>query len=55
MLLQRDVGEKMVVILVSEYVYKGVVECSPKWRQHSWKASSVGVRHRDLWEHSLEL
>ena len=45
----------MVVVLDSEYVYKGVVEWSPKWRRHAWRCSTGEVGHRDLWEAILWL
>ena len=34
----------------SEYVFKGIMEWSPKWRRHGWRTSSGEVGHRDLWE-----
>ena len=40
----------MVVVLDSEYVYKGITEWSVKWHRHGWRAKSREVGHRDLWE-----
>ena len=54
-LQDRRPGERMVVVLDSEYVYKGVVEWSPKWRRHAWRCSTGEVGHRDLWEAILWL
>ena len=52
-LLQRKPGERLVVVLDSLYVYKGIMEWSPKWRRHGWRTSSGEVGHRDLWEQIL--
>ena len=49
-LLHRSPGERLVVVLDSEYVYKGIVEWSPKWRRHGWRTTGREVGHRDLWE-----
>ena len=49
-LLHRSPGERLVVVLDSEYVYKGIVEWSPKWRRHEWRTTGREVGHRDLWE-----
>ena len=43
-------GERMVVVLDPEYVYKGITEWSPKWHRHLWRIQSREVGHRDLWE-----
>ena len=51
----RQPGEKMVVVLDSEYVYKGALSWSPKWKRHGWRTSTGEVGHRDLWEAILEL
>ena len=40
----------MVVVLDSEYVYKGITEWFPKWHRHSRRVKSREVGHRDLWE-----
>ena len=37
----------------SLYVYKGIVEWSPKWRRHAWRTSSGEVERWDLWEQIL--
>ena len=42
--------EHLVVVLDSEYVYKGMMARSPKWRCHSWWTASGEVAHKDLWE-----
>ena len=47
--------ERMVIVLDSEYVFKGIMEWSAKWRRHSWRTASGEVGHRDLWEAILEL
>ena len=52
-ILQRKPGERMVVVIDSEYVFKGIMEWSPKWRRHGWHASMGEVGHRDLWEQIL--
>ena len=48
--LARRPGERLAVVMDSEYVFKGIMEWSPKWRRHGWRASSREVGHRDLWE-----
>ena len=48
-------GERMVIVLDSEYVYKGIIDWSHKWRRHGWKTASGEVGHRDLWETILQL
>ena len=40
----------MVVVLDSEYVFKGITELSIKWHRHSWRIKSKEIGHRDLWE-----
>ena len=47
-MLSRAPGERMVVVLDSEYVCKGITIWSDKWRRHGWKTSSGEVGHRDL-------
>ena len=54
-LQRRRAGEKMAVVLDSEYVYKGITEWSPKWHRHSWRVKSREVGHRDLWEAIFQL
>ena len=46
----RRAAEKMVIVLDSEYVYKGITEWSPRWQRHGWRVKSREVGHRDLWE-----
>ena len=52
-ILQRRQGERLVVVLDSEYVYKDIMEWSAKWRRHGWRTASGEVGHRDLWEQIL--
>ena len=52
-LLQRKLGEQLVVPLDSLYVYRRMVDWSPKWRCHGWRTPSGEARHRDLWEQIL--
>ena len=40
----------MVLVIDTEYVYKGITLWSPKWRRHNWCTPSGEVEHRDLWE-----
>ena len=51
----RRPDERMVIVLGSEYVFKGIMDWSPKWRRHGWRTSSGEVGHRDLWEMILDL
>ena len=51
----RQPDERMVIVLDSEYVYKGIMDCSPKWRRHRWQTASGEVGHRDLLEAILQL
>ena len=44
-LQHRRAAEKMVVVLNSEYVYKGTTEWSLKWHRHSWRVMSREVGH----------
>ena len=44
-------GDRMVIVLDSEYAYKGITVWAEKWRRHGWRTSSGEVGHRDLWEH----
>ena len=48
--LARRPGERLAVVMDSEYVFKEIMEWSPKWRRHGWRTSSGEVGHRDLWE-----
>ena len=48
--LARRPGERLAVVMDSEYAFKGIMEWSPKWRRHGWRTSSGEVGHRDLWE-----
>ena len=34
---RRRVDEKMVAVLDSKYVYKGIAQWSPKWYRHAWR------------------
>ena len=52
-LLQRRAGERLLVVMDSEYVFKGITEWSVKWQRHSWRTASGEVGHRDLWEQIL--
>ena len=45
----RQWGERMVVVLDSEYVYKGITQWSSKWQRHQWRVSGRDVEHKDLW------
>ena len=54
-LQRRRAGEKMIVVLDLKYVYKGIIEWSPKWHRHSWRMKSREVGHRDLWEAIFQL
>ena len=54
-MLARGSGKKLVVVLDSEYVFKGITHRSEKWRRHWWRTSSGEVGHRDLWEQILWL
>ena len=38
----------MVVVLDSEYVYKGIMELLAKWRRHGWR-TAYGVRRVGKW------
>ena len=54
-LQQRRAGERMVVVLDSEYVYKGITVWSAKWRHRSWRVKMKEIGHRDLWEQIWDL
>ena len=47
---QRRAAAKMVIVLDSEYVYKGITEWSPRWQHHGWRVKSREVGHRDVRE-----
>ena len=52
-LLQCKPGEPLVVVLDSLYVYRGIVDWSPKWRCHGWRTLGGELGHRHLWEQIL--
>ena len=41
--------ERMVVVLDSEYVFKGITQWSSKWQRHQWRVSGREVEHKELW------
>ena len=41
--------ERMIVVLDSEYVFKGITQWSSKWQRHQWRVSGKEVEHRELW------
>ena len=45
----RQWEERMVVVLDSEYVFKGITQWSSKWQRHQWRVSGREVEHKDLW------
>ena len=47
---RRRAGEKMVVVLESEYVFKAITEWSIKWHRQGWRVKSKEIGYRDLWE-----
>ena len=49
-MLSRAVGERMVIVLDSEYVFKDITIWTEQWKRHGWRASTGEVGHRDLWE-----
>ena len=49
-MLSRAVGEHMVIVLDSEYVFKGITIWTEKWKRHGWTTSTGEVGHRDLCE-----
>ena len=49
-MFSRAVGEHMVIVLDSEYVFKGITIWMEKWKRHVWRTSTGEVGHRDLWE-----
>ena len=49
-MLSRAVGERMVIVLDSECVFKGITIWTEKWKRHGWRTSTGEVGHRDLWE-----
>ena len=50
-MLSRAEGERMVVVVDSEYIFKAITVWTEKWKRHGWRTSSGEVGHRDLWEH----
>ena len=52
-LLHRRSGERLLVVLDSEYVFRGITKWSVKWRRHDWRTASGEVGHRDPWEQIL--
>ena len=52
-LMQRRAGEWLLVVLIYEYVFRGITKWSAKWRHHDWRTASGEVGHRDLWEQIL--
>ena len=51
--LHRHEGERLLVVVDSEYFFKGITKWSVQWRRHAWRTGSVEVGHRDLWEQIL--
>ena len=41
--------ERMIVVLDSEYVFKGITQWSSKWQRHQWRVSGREVEHKELW------
>ena len=39
----------MIVVLDSEYVFKGITQWSSKWQRHQWRVSGREVEHKVLW------
>ena len=52
-LLHRRQGERPLVVMDSEYIFKGITQWSAKWWRHAWRTASGQVGHRDLWEQIL--
>ena len=50
-MLSREAGERMVVVVDSEYIFKAITVWTDKWKRHGWRTSLGEVGHRDLWEH----
>ena len=50
-MLSRAEGERMVVVVDSEYIFKAITVWTEKWKRHGWRTSSGEVGHRGLWEH----
>ena len=54
--LQHRRGAKhIIIILDSEYVYKGITELSIKWARHGGRARDREIGHTDLWRDIWEL
>ena len=54
-LRHRRGAERLVVILDSEYVYKGITEWPIKWARHGWRVRGREIGHRDSWQDIWEL
>ena len=50
-MVSRAEGERMVVVVDSEYIFKAITVWTEKWKRHGWRTSAGEVGHRDLWEH----
>ena len=50
LLERRGGGGRLVIVLDSEDVYKGIAQWSVKWARHGWRASGREIGHRDLWQ-----
>ena len=42
--------ERIVVVLDSEYVHKGITVWSEKWWRNGWRVKTKETGHRDPWE-----
>ena len=56
-LRNRGVGGRLVTVLDSEYVFKGITEWSVKWERHGWRSrgKGIGLGPRDLWQEIWQL
>ena len=52
-LLHRQAEESLLVVMDSEYIFKGITDWLGKWRRRSWRMASGDVGHQDLWEQIL--
>ena len=50
-MLSRAAGERMVVVVDSEDVFKAITVWTERWKRHGWRTSLGEVGHIDLWEH----
>ena len=41
--------ERMIVVLDSEYVFKGITQWSRKWQRHQWRVLGKEGEHKELW------